>query len=160
MSGDDLAEFFALVEDSPSSDRSSQTPGATGTRVNSIVESAVGVESELASMVQQALMEQREYPYTKVTSHVLMPLAVRSAKTKRTAPSEVTRCLRICVEGLPAMKRNKWTQPLALELAGVLERLERRAMVRRGELFASLGAAAGDEMVFVDFCAPRKSDRD
>lgn len=161
MSGDDLADFLSSLGSSPSSDDSCTTRAHDSEieLIPDLVASEVG-QPELASMVQRALMVQQYFTSLRVTSSTLMPLVSRSAKSKRTAPSSVTRCLRVCVEGLPAMKRNKWTQPFALEVAGVLECMECPAMVRRGELFASLDATAGGEMVFVDLCAPRKSDQE
>merc|ERR1712087_350759 len=100
----------------------------------------------------------QECTFLEITSCTLLPLAPRTSKTKRGAPSGVTRCLRICVDGLPSLKRHKWTQPLAQRVAGLLESKQCPAMVRRGELFASLDRTEAGELVCVDLCAPRTSD--
>jgi len=82
------------------------------------------------------LMVQQECSFLKIISCTMMQLAPRSSKTKREAPSGVSRYLRVCDEGLPSLKRHKWQQPLAWAVAGVLERKQCLVAVRRGELFA------------------------
>lgn len=111
-----------------------------------------GEESDLA------LLLKRECAFLKITGSSLMPLAPRSSSTKRVPLRSVNQCLRICINGLPGLKRHKWQQPLAWAVAGVLERVGCPAFVRRGELFASLDTKEGGELVRVDLCAPRDSD--
>jgi len=116
--------------------------------------SAYCEDPKLAALVRQ------ECAWLKITSCKLMQLEPRSSKTKRATPCSVTKSLRICVAGLPSLKRHKWQQPLSRAVAGVLERMECPAFVRRGELFASLDTMEGGEMVRVDLCAPRDSDEE
>jgi len=122
------------------------------TTVGSEPSSACGEESSLA------LMLRRECAFLKITGSSLMPLAPRSSNTKRVPLRSVSQCLRICIIGLPGLKRHKWQHPLACAVAGVLERAGCPAFVRRGELFASLDTREGGELVRVDLCAPRDSD--
>jgi len=122
------------------------------TTVGSQPSSIDGEESNLA------LLLRRECAFLKITGSSLMPLAPRSSGTKRVPLRSVSQCLRICIIGLPGLKRHKWQQPLAWAVAGVLERAGCPAFVRRGELFASLDTHEGGELVRVDLCAPRESD--
>jgi len=113
-----------------------------------------GQESKLAALVTQ------ECGFEKLTSCTLMQLMPRSSKSKRASPGGVSRCLRVCVAGLPQLKRHKWQQPLLLSVAGVLDGKGCPAMIRRGELFASLDGTESGEMVRVDLCAPRDTDKE
>jgi len=153
MSGDDLEDFLSFM--GPAEPSSPVAPAVGLGSSKPFTSDAVCPEcrqSELALMVRQ------EGPFLNITSCTLMPLAPRSSKTKRGAPSGVTHCLRICVEGLPSLKRHKWTQPLVQRVAGLLEARQCPATVRRGELFASLDTTEVGELVCVDICAPRASD--
>merc|ERR1712038_1555551 len=105
------------------------------------------VDSEESNL---ALLLRRDCAFLKITSSSLMPLAPRTSSTKRVPLRSVSQCLRICVVGLPGLKRHKWQQPLAWAVAGVLERAGCPAFVRRGELFASLDTQEGGELVRVD----------
>merc|ERR1712127_713884 len=69
----------------------------------------------------------------------------------------VKQCLRVYVQGLPALKRHKWQQPMAWSVAVLLQRAGCPAFVKRGELFAPLDSE-GSELVRVDLCAPRAED--
>jgi len=105
-------------------------------------------ESKLAALVR------RECAFLRITGCSLGPTMPRTSKRK----PQSMQCLRICVVGLPSLKRHKWQQPLAWAVACTLERAGCPASVRRGELFAALNAEEGGEMVRVDLCAPRAGD--
>lgn len=108
------------------------------------------VEPKLASLIKH------ECRFLQITSCTLVALAPRGSK--RSASGGTTQCLRVCVSGLPALKRHKWQQPLAWSVASVLQRVGCPAIVRRGELFAPLTADDDSELVRVDLCAPRCGD--
>merc|ERR1712241_990763 len=91
---------------------------------------ACGEESKLATLIR------RECAFLKITGCTMMPIAERSSKSRRASVDGVTQCLRICVAGLPLLKRHKWQQPLSKAVAGALERVGCPVVVRRGELFA------------------------
>lgn len=149
-----LAESLPEAPATAASPDSSAQPAA-GSAASVSASALAGAQQEpaLATLVKQ------ECTWLRVTSCTLLQLAPRSAKHQRSSPGGVTRSLRICVEGLPAVKRHKWQQPLSFAVAGILERAGCPALVKRGELFAALDAQEG-ELVRLDLCAPRASDEE
>jgi len=107
-------------------------------------------EPKLAKLVR------RECAFLRIVNCAMVPLAPRTKK--RVPLGGVAQCLRVCVIGLPSLKRHKWQQPLAWAVAHALERVGCPAAVRRGELFAAMDAEDGGELVRIDLCAPRAGD--
>merc|ERR1740121_2456389 len=143
---------------SPSSDAASPLPVAQA--FHSVSTPSVATPPSCAEESKLAALVTRECGFSEITGCTLMQLAPRSSKSKRASPGGVTQCLRVCVVGLPQLKRHKWQQPLLLSVASVLEGKGCPALIRRGELFASLDATEGGEMVRVDICAPRETDQE
>jgi len=108
-------------------------------------------EPRLASLIKH------ECAFLKITGWALSASTPHSSKKPSLAG--VTQCLRMCVSGLPSQKRHKWQTPLAWSVACVLQRAGCPAIVKRGELFAPLGADDGGELVRVDLCSPRVAER-
>merc|ERR1719195_927911 len=127
-------------------------------RFNSVTSAGSETPSSCEEESKLSQLIQRECAFLRITSSTVMALAPRSSSTKRVPLRSVRQCLRICIIGLPGLKRHKWQQPLAWAVAGVLERAGCPAFVRRGELFASLDTREGGELVRVDLCAPRDGD--
>jgi len=105
-----------------------------------------------------SVLIRRECAFLKIASVSLLPLEVTQGK--RLPVKSVTHCLRVCVNGLPDLKRMKWQNPIAWVVAIALQRVGCAAIVKRSRLYAPLcpSSSQGCKMVIVDLCAPRLSD--
>jgi len=105
-------------------------------------------EAWLTSLIRQ------ECAFLRIVDMFLVPL--ESAQADKLPVKGVSKCLRVCINGLPAKKRMKWQNPLAWSVALMLQRAGCPAFVKRSQLFAPLEAEG--ELVRVDLCAPRWAD--
>jgi len=97
----------------------------------------------------------RECQFLRIVDCTLHPLD--AVQGRKLPVSGVTHCLRVCVIGLPSLKRHKWEQPLAWSVAKVLQRAGCEAIVKRGVLLTPMTGNC-DDLVRVDFCAPRPGE--
>jgi hypothetical protein len=147
---EDLSEVSTTVSDD------SDLATLVGSDAGSSPASTTMSKDEHDEQPALAVLMKRECAFLRISSCSLINLS--EAQSAKLSVKNVKECLRVCVDGLPVLKRHKWQQPLAWCAAQVLQRAGCPAFVRRGDLFAPLDTRENGSVVRVDLCASRAED--